>query len=160
MGEEEESLTLFPSHLLESSPLLLASSSSSFSTSSSSVHPTNAPIFPQLAPPPPPPATPTRPSNLTLYHPTLAEIEGDQITSLASSHWLVDPISLTSKEPHSSKASVQPSLMTPLIADDSLIQGIWKTHLEGTGFSLRKVMLLEFSQYLEKVGLVKKAALR
>ncbi|KAI9192971.1 intron-binding protein aquarius [Polychytrium aggregatum] len=67
-----------------------------------------------------------------IFAPTLGEIESDEITKVASLNWGLD------------------------LADESirfdtdLARRIWESELLGTDFSLKKIMLLEYSQYLER----------
>ncbi|TPX64939.1 hypothetical protein SpCBS45565_g05517 [Spizellomyces sp. 'palustris'] len=92
--------------------------------------PTQEVATPDVKPPPPPPiaSLPDRRQG-EQYAPTLQEIESDAITQLAHAHW---------------------SEGGALEFDPTLVETIWKEQLDGSGYSLRKVMLLEFSQYLEK----------
>ncbi|KAL1919017.1 uncharacterized protein VTP21DRAFT_2398 [Calcarisporiella thermophila] len=62
-----------------------------------------------------------------VHHPTLAEIQSDPISLLAQKKWL-------------KKMDWNPAV----------VEQIYKEQLEATKFNTRKVMLLEFNQYLEK----------
>lgn len=73
-------------------------------------------------------------SNPTLFHPTLEEIESNTVTILADAYW-------NSKD--AKKAKIQ--------FDSAIVDKIWNEELAKHDFSFRKVMLLEYSQYLEKV---------
>ncbi|KAJ3152646.1 hypothetical protein HDU89_001339 [Geranomyces variabilis] len=65
------------------------------------------------------------------YAPTVQEIEHDEITKLAEQHW-------------------QNTESDGPMEDTGIVEQVWKLHLDQSSFSLRKVMMLEFSQYLEK----------
>ncbi|CAG8535056.1 9532_t:CDS:2, partial [Ambispora leptoticha] len=79
----------------------------------------------------PPHAPPTESTRTGLYHPTLTEIQQDSISKLAEEHW-------AHKDPESRKW------------DASVVEKIYYKELQETGFATKKLMLLEFSQYLEK----------
>ncbi|CAG8601288.1 9980_t:CDS:10 [Paraglomus brasilianum] len=79
----------------------------------------------------PPHAPPTESTRGGLHHPTLHEIQTDSISSLARTYW-------TSKEPSERE-------WLPVI-----VEQIYCEELENKRFETRKLMLLEFSQYLEK----------
>ncbi|KAJ3021256.1 hypothetical protein HKX48_008885 [Thoreauomyces humboldtii] len=83
-----------------------------------------------ISPPPPPKAT--KQQIQEQYAPTVKEIQGDEITKLAAAHWLEGHVPATGD------------------AAEAVVQTIWTQHLSMCSFSLRKVMMLEFSQYLEK----------
>ncbi|ORX82702.1 P-loop containing nucleoside triphosphate hydrolase protein, partial [Anaeromyces robustus] len=61
--------------------------------------------------------------------PTLSEIESDVLTKLANQHWNI--------------------VKNQVDFDPNVVNEIWNV-LKNSNFSLKKVMLLEFSQYLEK----------
>lgn len=69
-----------------------------------------------------------------VHHPTLAEIQADPVSVLAENHW-------------STKDSGP-------MWDPAIVEQIYNDELVKTSFNVRKVMLLEFSQYLEKVHLL------
>ena len=106
-------------------------------------HPAPAPELPTPVPPTPkskgkapPPPPPNKAQELAkqrheLSAPTLLEIESDPITKLAEKHWAKEG--------------------GPTAFDPAVVTKIWENHLVRSDFNLRKVMLLEFSQYLEKV---------
>ncbi|KAJ3149275.1 hypothetical protein HDU86_006998 [Geranomyces michiganensis] len=79
----------------------------------------------------PPKMEKTKPQSAESYAPTVQEIEHDEITKLAEQHWKDIPRD------------------APL-EDTGVVEQVWKLHLDQSSFSLRKVMMLEFSQYLEK----------
>ncbi|KAI8818102.1 uncharacterized protein EV422DRAFT_602692 [Fimicolochytrium jonesii] len=65
------------------------------------------------------------------FAPTVDEITQDEITKLAQAAW--------------------PEMVAETSADDAAtVSKVWNQHLQGSQFSLRKVMLLEYSQFLEK----------
>ncbi|KAJ3194415.1 hypothetical protein HK101_002735 [Irineochytrium annulatum] len=69
-----------------------------------------------------------------LFAPSLVEIETDSVTAIASANWMrVDDEAMN------------------LEFNPALVSQIWNEELVGSNFSLRKVMLLDFSQYLERV---------
>lgn len=70
------------------------------------------------------------------FAPTIQEIEADPITSLAQEYWNL-------AETEGEEATIR--------FDHDVVELVWREHLEKSSFALRKVMLLEFSQYLEKV---------
>ncbi|KAJ3334362.1 hypothetical protein HDU76_000055 [Blyttiomyces sp. JEL0837] len=125
----------------------------------------NAVFVSQKVPPPPPPVPVERQE---VFAPTLKEIEADSITKLAEKYW-----SNNSRDTvQSSEKKVEPSpersskkrkkgdktedakpaeeAEAPAGIDASVVESIWTDELLKSNFSLRKVMLLEFSQYLEK----------
>ncbi|XP_028166187.1 RNA helicase aquarius isoform X1 [Ostrinia furnacalis] len=63
--------------------------------------------------------------------PTLSQINADRITQLASQYW-----SPQTKESH-------------LPYDAAIVESIYHAEILGSGFAVRRVMMLEFSQYLE-----------
>ncbi|KAM3962478.1 RNA helicase aquarius-like [Aphomia sociella] len=63
--------------------------------------------------------------------PTLSQINADRITQLASQYW-----SPQTKENH-------------LPYDASIVESIYQAEILGSNFSVRRIMMLEFSQYLE-----------
>ncbi|KAI9364882.1 intron-binding protein aquarius [Zopfochytrium polystomum] len=109
-------------------------------------------------PPPPPPPPTSRPD---VHAPTLREIEENQITKLAALHWsskakeIVDAEPLKRKKQKKSGKSRKSSAAAEEKEDTStfdpeLVEKIWNEELVASQFSLRKIMLLEFSQYLEE----------
>ncbi|KAJ3213844.1 hypothetical protein HDU67_002387 [Dinochytrium kinnereticum] len=68
-----------------------------------------------------------------LFAPSVREIEGAGITALAEENWKVPP-KVTQKN--------QKAL-------NELALRIWREEIVGSGFDLRRVMMLEFSRYLE-----------
>ncbi|KAG9303733.1 hypothetical protein G9A89_018630 [Geosiphon pyriformis] len=79
----------------------------------------------------PPHAPPTESARSGIYHPTLSEIQQDSISILAEIHWI-------SKDPALRKW------------DPKVVEQIYYEELEENDFTTKKLMLLEFSQYLEK----------
>ncbi|CAG8451805.1 2657_t:CDS:10 [Dentiscutata heterogama] len=79
----------------------------------------------------PPHAPPTESTRGGIYHPTLQEIQKDSISLLAQEYWL-------SKDPDTRE-------WLPNVVED-----IYFKELENNRFETKKLMLLEFSQYLEK----------
>ncbi|KAI8808929.1 intron-binding protein aquarius-like protein [Cladochytrium replicatum] len=69
--------------------------------------------------------------------PTFVELEKDTITEIARSIWQTSSIAETPRKGGAGKF------------DRKIVEQIWDEELEGNQFSLRKIMLLEFSQYLE-----------
>lgn len=63
--------------------------------------------------------------------PTVSQINADRITLLANQYW-----SPQTKDQH-------------LPYDASIVESIYKTEIIGSNFSIRRIMMLEFSQYLE-----------
>ncbi|CAB3259461.1 unnamed protein product, partial [Arctia plantaginis] len=63
--------------------------------------------------------------------PTLSQINADRITQLANQYW-----SPQTKESH-------------LPYDASIVESIYQAEILGSNFSVRRIMMLEFSQYLE-----------
>ncbi|XP_047033898.1 RNA helicase aquarius [Helicoverpa zea] len=63
--------------------------------------------------------------------PTLSQINADRITQLANQYW-----SPQTKESH-------------LPYDASIVESIYQAEILGSHFSVRRIMMLEFSQYLE-----------
>ncbi|CAG4953706.1 unnamed protein product [Parnassius apollo] len=63
--------------------------------------------------------------------PTLSQINADRITQLANQYW-----SPQTKDSH-------------LPYDASIVESIYQTEILGSNFSVRRIMMLEFSQYLE-----------
>ncbi|KAG6449940.1 RNA helicase aquarius isoform X1 [Manduca sexta] len=63
--------------------------------------------------------------------PTLSQINADRITQLATQYW-----SPQSKETH-------------LPYDASIVESIYHTEILGSNYAVRRIMMLEFSQYLE-----------
>ncbi|CAG8611326.1 5479_t:CDS:10, partial [Scutellospora calospora] len=79
----------------------------------------------------PPHAPPNESTRGGVYHPTLQEIQKDSISLLAQEYWLAkDP---TARE-----------------WDPNIVEEIYFKELERNRFETKKLMLLEFSQYLEK----------
>ena len=124
-------------------------------------------------PPPPPPAK----ERLEVHAPTLKEIEANHITKLAAQHWSFKARDLSSEDKETSEAvaaatpksankkaksstrkdkkheSASAVADTQDIAfNPKLVITIWNEELMQSEFSLKKVMLLEFSQYLEQVS--------
>ncbi|KAJ2953282.1 hypothetical protein O0L34_g867 [Tuta absoluta] len=66
-----------------------------------------------------------------LPQPTLAQINADRITQLANQYW-----SPQTKDNH-------------LPYDASIVEQIYQTEILGNNFAVRRIMMLEFSQYLE-----------
>ncbi|CAG8739700.1 18149_t:CDS:2, partial [Dentiscutata erythropus] len=79
----------------------------------------------------PPHAPPTESTRGGIYHPTLQEIQKDSISLLAQEYWL-------SNDPDTREWS------------PNIVEDIYFKELENNGFETKKLMLLEFSQYLEK----------
>ncbi|KAJ3080056.1 hypothetical protein HK102_003346, partial [Quaeritorhiza haematococci] len=91
-----------------------------------------------------PPAAPKRrPPPGDIFTPTLVEIESDGITKLAEENW-GGLTRLSKREEGEGKEGKEGKF------DEKVVERIWNEELVRSGFSLRKVMLLEFSQYLEK----------
>ncbi|CAH2045440.1 unnamed protein product, partial [Iphiclides podalirius] len=63
--------------------------------------------------------------------PTLSQINADRITQLANQYW--SPQTKNSHLPY----------------DASIVESIYQTEILGSFFSVRRIMMLEFSQYLE-----------
>ncbi|KFM82461.1 Intron-binding protein aquarius, partial [Stegodyphus mimosarum] len=63
--------------------------------------------------------------------PTVAQIDADTVTQLANKYWA----------PHIFKQRVE--------FDSSIINDLYTDEILGSGFAIRRIMLLEFSQYLE-----------
>ena len=80
----------------------------------------------------PPHAPPTESTRGGLHHPTLHEIQTDSISSLAETYW-------TTKKP------------SERIWLAAIVEQIYCEELQNKRYETRKLMLLEFSQYLEKV---------
>ncbi|KAI9017296.1 hypothetical protein BC832DRAFT_544132 [Gaertneriomyces semiglobifer] len=80
-----------------------------------------------LPPPPPPPGAPSL-SIAEQFAPSVHDIAADPISALAASHWS----------------------RTVTSFDPAVVESIWRDQIIAHGLSLRKVMLLEYSQYLEK----------
>ena len=90
-------------------------------------------------------AVPAAPQNAAdrrrgLFNPTLHEIESDPLTALAHEHWPVAPAT-TAK----GKGAARPRAFDP-----ALVVRILDQELRPSGFSFSRIMLLEFSQYLER----------
>jgi intron-binding protein aquarius len=68
------------------------------------------------------------------HRPTLAEIQADPVSIMAEEHY-------ANKE-------------GKVKWDPKVVENIYEEQLAKTDFDIRKVMLLEFSQYLEKVCIV------
>lgn len=64
--------------------------------------------------------------------PTVAQINADSITQLANKYWA----------PHK-------TFQERLHFDSSIIDDIYLNEIRGSGFAIKRIMLLEFSQYLE-----------
>ncbi|CAG8741708.1 11114_t:CDS:2, partial [Acaulospora morrowiae] len=79
----------------------------------------------------PPHAPPTESTRTGAYHPTLLEIQKDSISEIARKCW-------QAKDPASR------------IWDPKIVENIYRQELEKNRFETKKLMLLEFSQYLEK----------
>lgn len=77
----------------------------------------------------PPHAPPTEGTRAGLYHPTLNEIKEDSISLKAQQYW------------QNKDAKWDPEI----------VDRIYTKELEHNRFETKKLMLLEFSQYLEKV---------
>ncbi|KAJ3027064.1 hypothetical protein HDV00_011403, partial [Rhizophlyctis rosea] len=87
----------------------------------------------KIRPPPPPSQKPQQGASQQRNEtatPTIQEIEADPLTKIAEQTWLKQG--------------------APAPFDGGLVTKIWEEHLVKSNFNLRKVMLLEFSQYLEK----------
>jgi len=92
----------------------------------------DAPAAPAAAVPAPV-ATETAPPQRRrgLFNPTLQEIEEDPLTALAQQHW-----------PKSGGRGYDAKLVARILDDE----------LQAHGFPLQRLVLLEFSQYLERCG--------
>jgi hypothetical protein len=73
-----------------------------------------------------------------LFSPTLHEIESDPLTALARAHW-----------PLPTKAGSRGAPRAPAF-DKAVVARIIDDELRPTGFAFQRLMLLEFSQYLER----------
>jgi len=66
-----------------------------------------------------------------LFNPTIQEIESDPLTQIANENWR--------NLPQGQQVSFSPELVDAIFAE-----------LQKSGFTFPRIMLLEFSQYLEK----------
>ncbi|CAG8455667.1 2479_t:CDS:10 [Acaulospora colombiana] len=79
----------------------------------------------------PPHAPPTESTRTGVYHPTLLEIQGDSISATARQYWQTKDSASREWDP-------------------KIVERIYRQELEQNRFETKKLMLLEFSQYLEK----------
>ena len=77
-----------------------------------------------------------------LFNPTLHEIESDPLTALARQHW--PPVATPATGGHKPKGRGPPAF------DAALVARILKDELRPSAFAFQRLMLLEFSQYLER----------
>jgi hypothetical protein len=76
---------------------------------------------------PPPPPTGARKQQGPVFSVSLSDLRSDAVSKLAETYW-------------ATKVDYKPSV----------VDGVYETHLLGTGFALKKIMLLEYSQFLER----------